>query len=160
VRGTCSVELLIAATVIVGLAATPATASYPGSTQPGAQPVPLGNLLIIRVVPPRNAIIPGAGRAISVPTAPPSSVFQSLEGVGAPLSDGQAALVTGSLGVSQSGKIVAANLDGLLGAQGVEGGRALDPTGASRMGGALGGAIQTGVGALQGALGSLQGAGY
>jgi hypothetical protein len=160
VRATCSAELLIAGALTLGLAASPAAAGYPGSTQPGAQQVPPGNLLIIRAVPARNAIISGAGRAISVPTAPPSSVFQSLEGVGMPLSNGEAASITGSLAVGQSGKVAAAALDGLLGSQAMEGGRAADQTGASRMGGAISDGIQTGIGALHDALGGLQGAGH
>lgn len=159
-RGTCSAEMFIAATLALALAASPAVAGYPGSTQPGAQKVLPGNLILIRAVPPRNAIISGAGRAVTAPTAPPSSVFESLEGVGAPISDGQAASIAGTSGAGQSGKLVAGAIGGLLGSQAMDGGQPLDRTAASEMAGGMAGALHTGIGALQGALGSLQGMGH
>ena len=115
-------EILIAGVLALGVA-TPAFAGYPGSTQPGAQQVPLGNLIILREVPARNAIIPGAGDALAVQTAPPSSVFATIEGVGGPLTDAQEATVTGSVG-SREGQIVAGALGTVLGSQAMIGGLA------------------------------------
>lgn len=137
---------------------SPAIAGYPGSTQPGAQQVPPGNLVVIRDVPARNAIISGAGDALAVPTAPPSTVFATIEGVGAPLSDAEEATVTGSIG-SLEGRIVAGAVGGVLGSQSIVSTVGPDHWAVSGGGTAVGGALQTGLGAMRSALGSIGGGG-
>jgi hypothetical protein len=160
VRASFSFGLLIGSAAALAVTATPAAADYPGSTQPGATPVPPGNLILIRGVPPRNAIIAGAGDALGVPTAPPSSVFATIQGVGSPLTDAQAASVTGSLRPGQVGQYVAGAIDGVLRAQSATGGVPTGDSGASRSGGAVGGALQTGLGALSDALSHIGGQGH
>lgn len=159
-RSSGSFGLRVATVLAAILSAAPAPAELPGSTQPGATPVPPGNLIILRVVPPRNAIIPGAGRAVTAPTAPPSIVFVNLNGVGAPLSDAQAASVTGSIPAGQGGKDVASAIDGVFRSQSMLGGASADRSSASRAGGEIGAAVQSGMGALKGVFGALPGPGH
>ena len=159
-RAFASSGIAIGAALLLALSASPATAGLPGSTQPGAQLVLPGNLIIIRAVPPRNAIIPGAGDAITAPTAPPSIVFATIQGVGAPLSDSQAASVTGSIAPGQVGTDVASAVDGVLGRQTIEGGPSPQRSGGAGLGADVGGAIRSGVGTLAGILGNLGGAGH
>lgn len=158
-RGLSLFGLRVAGAATLLVAATPAIAELPGSLQPGATPVLPGNLIILRHVPPRNAIISGAGSAVTAPTAPPSIVFANIHGVGAPLSDAQAASVTGSIPAGQAGLDVASAIDGVFRSQSITGGAA-DRSGASGAGGAIGGAVQGGIGALHDALANLGGAGH
>jgi hypothetical protein len=133
-----------------------AAAGYPGSTQPGAQQVAPGNIILLRVVPPRNAIVPGTGSAVTAPTAPPSMAFDAIRSVGSVLSDAQAASVTGTpAGIG--GGSVPASLAQALNSQSATGGAAADRSGAARGGAAIGGAVETGLGALRGALNGLGG---
>ncbi len=154
-RGIQSFELRVAGALALVFGATPALADYPGSTQPGAQQVLPGNLVLLRAVPPRNAIIAGAGRAVTAPTAPPSAAFGGMQGVGFPLSDTEAASVIGSIPAGQGGQIVAETLSGALRSQSMVGGAGADRSGASRGGVDIGGAVGAGVGALHDALGGL-----
>jgi hypothetical protein len=140
------------------LGAAPASASLPGSTQPGAEVVPPGNLIIIRNVPARNAIIPGAGDAVTVPTALPSIVFATVQGVGAPLSDSQAASIAGS-SPGQVGRDVATAIDGVLGGQSMAGVSPQAGTGRG-IGADIGGTVQSTVGTLSAILGNLGGLGH
>ena len=158
-RAFASSGIAIGAALLLALSAAPASAGLPGSTQPGAQPVPPGNLVIVRVVPPRNAIIPGAGAAITAPTAPPSVVFATAEGVGQPLSDSQAASVIGSIAPGQSGSNVAAAIDGVFGSRAMA---AVVPEHAAGVGiaASIGGTVQPSVGTITGILGNLQGPGH
>jgi hypothetical protein len=159
VRASLSFGLLIGSALALALWASPAAAGYPGSTQPGATPVPPGNLIILRAVPPRNAIIPGAGDAVYAPTAPPSTVFGTITGVGSPLTDAQAASVTGSVQPGQGGQYIAQAVDGVLGVQTATGTVPNGDSGA-RGGGQIGGALQTGLGAISDALSHLGGQGH
>lgn len=159
-RAGRSFGLRVAALLAVVATAAPAAAELPGSSQPGATPVAPGNLIILRVVPPRNAIIPGAGRAVTAPTAPPSIVFVNLHGVGSPLTDAEAASVTGSIPAGQAGKDVASAIDGVLRSQSMLGGSSAERSGASGAGGEISSAIQSGMGALKGVFGALPGPGH
>lgn len=159
-RGTCCLRIGTAGLTALLLAASPAAADYPGSTQPGAQQVPPGNLVILRAVPPRNAIIPGAGQAVTAPTAPPSVAFAGLQGIASPLSDAQAASVTGSVPLGQAGGQASAAIDGALRSQSLFGGASADRSGPAGAGATISGAVQSGMGAIRGALGALGGAGH
>lgn len=156
-RANRSFELRVAGALTLALTPVPAAADYPGSTQPGASPVPAGNLLLIRAVPPRNAIIPGAGPAITAPTAPPSTVFANIQGVGSALTDSEAASVTGSAPMGQGGKDVAAAIDGVLQSRSMLGGAAADRSSASGAGGVVSDAVESSMGAVRAAVGSLGG---
>lgn len=159
-RGIHSLAVRSAGLVGLLLAASPAAADYPGSTQPGAQQVAPGNLIILRVVPARNAIIPGAGQAIVAPTAPTSIAFGTLQGAATPLSDAQAASVMASVRPGQAGEQAAAAIDGALQSQALFGGAAGEHAGPAGGASQIGGAIQTGIGALRGTLGLLGGGGH
>lgn len=145
---------------MLALSSVPAVAGLPGSTQPGAQPVVPGNLILMRAVPPRNAIISGAGGAITAPTAPPSVVFATIQGVGQPLSDSEAALVAGSVDPGQGGRDVAATIDGVLGSQSISGAAAPERAGGAGLGTDIGGSVRSAVGTIGGILGSLGGQGH
>jgi hypothetical protein len=160
VRAIGTSVLGIGGALLLTLVATPAAAGLPGSTQPGAQQVAPGNLIIIRNVPPRNAIIPGAGAAVTVPTAPPSIVFAVIQGVGAPLTDSQAASVTGSVSPGQGGGVVATAIGGVLGAQSMVGSPASQQGAGSAIGGQIGATVQSSVGMMSGLLGNLGGPGH
>jgi protein-disulfide isomerase len=153
-RALGSSGLFLAGTLTLALISAPAAAEYPGSTQPGADQAPPGTITILRVVPPRNALISGAGPGEYVSTAPPSIVFEAFQGVGTPLSDAEAASVTGALSPVQGGNVVAKAIGGVLGSERMSG--AATPERAE--GGAasrVSGPIQAGVGSLSSILGSL-----
>lgn len=149
-----------AAALLLALSPVPAAAELPGSTQPGAQPVPPGNLILLRNVPSRNAIIAGAGAATTAPTAAPSIVFAAVQGVGAPLSDSQAASVTGSVSPGLSGEAVAATIDGVFGSGAMTGAASPAREAGPGMGAEIGGTVRSGVGAIAGILGNLGGLGH
>jgi hypothetical protein len=160
VRVTGTRGIGIGATLLAALAASPAVAELPGSTQPGAQQVLPGNLIILRNVPSRNAIIPGAGAALTAPTAPPSIAFAFLQGVGAPLSDSQAASITGSVSPGQSGRDVAAAVGGVLDSQPTGGGIIPQTSAGGELVADVGRTMQSAVGSISGILGNLGGPGH
>jgi hypothetical protein len=131
-----------------------ALAQYPGSSQPGAQQVAPGNLLILRHVPPRNAIIPGAGAAVTAPTAPPAGIFSDVSGVIGALSDSDAASVSGLPSAGQGGFHVAVGLEQVSGSQSVIAGSGTERGGGSNFGGTISGAVNGGMESLRGALNS------
>ena len=145
--------------VIAMAIAAPAAAKLPGSTQPGAPPIPPGNILLLRDVPARNAIVPGAGVALSVSPAPPDSVFGTIQGVITRLTDAEAAAVAGPIGKT-AGQSTAGAVDGVFDSQSMIGGLAPSQSGASAAGSEVRGALQTGLGALSNALGNLHGGGF
>ena len=153
-----SVELYVAAAIALAAIPVPAVAG-PGSTQPGATPVPPGSLIILRDVPPRNAIVSGAGDALAVSLAPPASVFDSLTGIGTPISDAQAASMTGSAS-SAGGNIVVTTLDSIFGTPSASGAASPEHAAGSSLGGQISGAIQTAVAPLTGLAGNIPGAGH
>ncbi|MCL6729964.1 hypothetical protein [Sphingomonas hankyongi] len=118
-----------------------------------------GNLLILRMVPPRNAIIPGAGAAVTAPTAPPQSVFSSTAGITRVLSDGEAASITGQLPAHEAGQMVRSAIDETMRPQPGLGGSATERATGGSLGGAISGAVGTGLGALRGAMSALPGSG-
>ena len=138
--------------------ATPAAAKLPGSTQPGAVPIPLGNILLLRDVPARNAIEPGAGFALSVSPAPPASIFGTIQGVVA-LTDAESAAVTGSIGKTV-GQTTAGAVGGIFDSNSMVGGMAPSHSGAPAGGSEVRGAMQTGLGALSNALANVHGGGF
>lgn len=147
--------------IAMGLAAaaSPAAAGYPGSTQPGATPVLPGNLLILRQVPPRNAIVPGAGDAVSAPVAPPSAIFSNVTGVGSPLSDLEAASITGNLSTVQAGAHARSAIDAVLQPNSLIGGSSSERGTGSGSGAMIGDAVQSGLGSLRDALSNIGGDG-
>lgn len=149
---------LLFAGVISIATATPAIAKLPGSTQPGAIPIPLGNILILRDVPARNAIEPGAGFALSVSPAPPPSIFGTIQSVVTRLTDVEEAAVTGSVGKTV-GQTTAGAVDRALSSGSMVGGMPLSHSGASAGGSQVNGAIQNGLGALSNALANVHGGG-
>jgi hypothetical protein len=160
VRATGTWGIGIGATLLATMTPSPAAAELPGSTQPGAQQVLPGNLIILRNVPARNAIIPGAGTALTAPTAPSSTVFAFLQGVGAPLSDSQAASITGSVSPGQGGRDVATAVGGVLESRPVGGGIIPQTAGGGGLIGGVGGTVQSAVGSISGILGTLGGSGH
>lgn len=140
-------------------AATGAAAELPGSLQPGATPVPPGELLILRLVPPRNALNPGVGGTVTAPTTPPSGVFAGVAGITRILSDNEAASITSQLPSSGSGQFARSAIDETLRQQPGLGGSATERATGSGAGGVISGAIQTGLGALKTGLGALPGGG-
>ena len=153
-----SVRLFIAAAIGLGSPSVPALAGPTGSSQPGATPVPLGSFIVLRDVPARNAIISGAGQALAVQMAPPASAFDAVTGVGALLSDAQAASVTGSISPGAGGNAMAATMDHLFGAQSMSGAASVDRAAGAGGGGAIGGALQSGLAPLNNLFGALGGA--
>lgn len=141
----------------IALVAAPAKADLPGATQPGAQPVPPGSLLILREVPPRNAMLPGVGAAVTAPVTPPASVFSSTNGVFAILGDNDAASISGQIHPGQSGGFAGSAVDILLDSGSLlRVGNTERATGGG-IGGAVSDAVQTGVDALHIALDALGG---
>ena len=134
-------------------------AELPGALQPGAEQVPPGNLLILRMVPPRNAIIPGAGAAVTAPTAPPSGIFSGVTGIARVLSDNEAASITSNLPSAENGHFVRSAVDETFRQQPALGGSATERAAGSGLGGAISGAIETGLGALKSGLSALPGGG-
>jgi hypothetical protein len=156
VGASTSVRLVIAAAIGLGSASVPALAGPTGSSQPGATPVPPGSFIVLRDVPARNAIISGAGDALAVQMGPPASAFDAITGVGARLSDVQAASVTGSLSAGAGGRAMAASMDHLFGAQSMSGGAADRASGAGA-GGAISSGLQSGLAPLHNLFGALGG---
>ena len=153
-----NVGLSIAAAVALAAVPVPAVAG-PGSTQPGATPVPPGSLIVLRDVPARNAIVSGAGDALAIPMAPPAYIFDSLTGIGAPISDAQAASMTGSASVA-GGNIIVSTLDSIFGAPSASGGAAPEHAAGSSIGGQISGAVQTALSPLTGLAANIPGAGH
>lgn len=158
-RAFYSVGLHFTGAAALALSSVPAVAGLPGSTQPGAQPVAPGNMILMRVVPPRNAIISGAGRAITAPTAPPSVAFATIQGVGIPLSDAEAASVIGSFSPGQAGAVVATTIDGVFGSQSITGSPS-NQAASGGAGGTISSAVQSGMGNLRSVLGGLGAPGH
>jgi hypothetical protein len=116
-------------------------------------------MILMRVVPPRNAIISGAGRAITAPTAPPSVAFATIQGVGIPLSDAEAASVIGSFSPGQAGAVVATTIDGVFGSQSITGSPS-NQAASGGAGGTISSAVQSGMGNLRSVLGGLGAPGH
>ena len=153
-----NVGRVVAAAIALAAIPVPAVAD-PGSTQPGATPVPPGSLILIRDVPARNAIISGAGAALAVPMAPPAYVFDSLTGIGAPISDAEAASMTGSASAA-GGNIIVSTLDSIFGTPSASGAASPEHAAGSSMGGQISGAIQTGLAPLTGLAANIPGTGH
>lgn len=158
-RGLKSSLKLLSTVVAIATAQAPASAGLPGSTQPGAQPVPLGNLLILRMVPPRNAIIPGAGAELSVRTAPPASAFASIGLALKPISDALAASITSTPAVGSGGGSVSGAIDQVTRSNQMMGDNPTERATGSGAGNQVNTSVQLGLGALRDSLGNLHGPG-
>lgn len=148
----------LAAVVAIAAAHGPALAGLPGSTQPGAQQIPPGSLLILRQVPPRNAIISGAGEALAVPMAPPASVF-AINIALKPISDGLAASITSTPALGSGGASVSGALDQVTRSNQMIGDNPTERATGSGAGNQVNASVQLGLGALRDSLANLRGAG-
>ena len=153
-----NVGRFVAAAIALAAIPVPVLAG-PGSTQPGATPVPPGSFIILRDVPARNAIVPGAGAADAVSLAPPASVFDSLNGIGGTITDAQAASMTGSAAPG-GGNIVVSTLDSIFGTPSAGGAASPEHGAGSSLGGQISGAIQSAVAPLSGIGGMIPGGGH
>jgi hypothetical protein len=83
-----------------------------------------------------------------------------LQGVGTPLSDAEAASVTGALSSAKGGNIISKTIGGVLGSESMNGAVAPGQAGAGHAAGGMSGAIQGSVGTLSSILGNLGGPGH
>lgn len=117
-----------------------------------------GEIIIIRQVDPRNAIVPGtSNNVLTVKTAPDNAFFGSVTESLRLLSDSDAALVSsgrpGNAGVDSMLRVA---FDGALGTSGPAGTGRSDHSTAMAGTGTVSGSISLGMGALQNALGTIR----
>lgn len=116
-----------------------------------------GEIIVLRQVDPRNAIVPGTSKnVLTVKTAPDSSYFNLVFGTVRQLSDKDAATVaSGRPGNADVDGMIRIALDGAFGPSGASDGARSDHS-KSMGGGVVGNSIGFAMGALQNALGTVR----